>query len=329
MSKREMGEFDLIKRYFAPLSVDAPGAFGLTDDAALLPPLGHGEAWVVTTDTMAERSHWLAGSAGSDVAAKLLRVNLSDLASMGAKPRFYTLALALNHDTPEDWVRDFAEALGREQETFSVSLIGGDTIATSGRVSATLTAFGSIGRGAELRRSGASVGDGVYVTGTIGDAALGLMALRGALLDISPDTESYLVGRHRLPEPRMTVGLGLAGVASACVDVSDGLVQDMGHIAAASNVSIEIEMNAIPLSDAARAVLEKDPANMETVLSGGDDYELAFTVPAGFDAALSALSKKTAISIGCIGRVKEGSGVSVRSPEGLDVTPKKGGFQHF
>ena len=329
MVQRKAGEFELIERLFQPLAADAPGAFGLKDDAAMLPPLNHGEGWVVTTDTMMEGSHWLAGSDGGDVAAKLLRVNLSDLAAMGAMPRFYTLSLALNRETPETWTEAFAARLKDEQSRFGVSLIGGDTVATSGPIAVTLTALGSVKRGDELHRKGAGAGEDVYLTGTIGDAALGLRILKGELDGLTDGAKDHLVRRHRTPDPRTTVGTGLVGIAAACIDISDGLVQDLGHVAAASGVSIVIKADAVPLSSTTREALNADPALMETILSGGDDYELAFTASRDGASAIQALSKETGVPISRIGTVEAGTGVSVRDGEGRDVTPKSGGFQHF
>jgi len=331
MNSRRIGEFDLIERFFAPLATDASGAFSLKDDAALLAPLAHGQAWAITTDMMVEGRHWLVGSDGGQVAGKLLRVNLSDLAAMGAKPKFYTLALALSDAVDDNWVQAFASGLGAGQKQFSVTLIGGDTVATPGPVTATLTAMGVVNRGMELRRSGAGEGDGVFVTGTIGDGALGLALLRGELDEPSAKAKEHLVRRHQLPDPRTEIGPALAGVASACVDISDGLVQDLGHIASTSGVAIHINANAVPLSKAAREILIANPKHMETVLSGGDDYELAFTAPKHAEIEIAELAEKTGVPIEKIGSVEMQSSkrVVVFDANDQDITPKKGGFSHF
>ena len=315
-----MDEFDLIARHFAPLASGAPGAFGLTDDAALV-EVGAGRRLVVTKDMVVAGVHFLADDPADLVARKLLRVNLSDLAAMGAAPRAYLLAIALPRDVDDSWVAGFAAGLGVDQEAFGVHLIGGDTVATDGPLTASITALGEVGADHALRRAGARPGDTVYVSGTLGDAALGLLVRRGALPELDADAQASLVDRYRLPRPRLDLGQQLQGVASAAIDISDGLVADLGHVCARSGVGAEVEAGRAPLSPAARSALEASPELMASVLTGGDDYELLFTA--------SSVDGLTAVPpITAIGRITDGSGVRVLDNEGAPMTFPSAGYRH-
>jgi thiamine-monophosphate kinase len=232
-SSDKPGEFELIGRLFAPLAVGAPGAFGLTDDAAVIVPPA-GEELVVTTDALVEGVHFLRGDPASSIAKKSLRVNLSDLAAKGAKPISYLLALSLPDWPDLAWVEAFARGLGEDQHEFGISLIGGDTTRTPGPLTLAITALGSVPRGTMIRRAGAAVGDLVFVSGTIGDAGGGLAILKGDGASISAVARDALIARYREPSPRLS--LGLRGLASAALDVSDGLLADLGHIADMSKV---------------------------------------------------------------------------------------------
>jgi len=247
-SGQPLGEFDRIARFFAPLSRGAPGAFGLTDDAAVL-PTQLGRNWVVTVDALVAGVHFLPDDPADLVARKALRVNLSDLAAMGAEPYGYTIALALPRDQADagDWLERFSHGLAEDQERFGVCLLGGDSVSTPGPVSVSVTAFGLAAAERVLRRSGATPGDSVWVSGTIGDAALGLDVVQGRITGGFDD----LADRYRLPRPRIALGRGLVGLATAAMDVSDGLVQDAGHLAARSGVAIDVDAPAVPLSASA------------------------------------------------------------------------------
>jgi len=330
------GEFDIIERYFAPLSKGEAGAFGLTDDAAVLEASAHDT--VITTDTLVDDVHFVPGAPAETTAAKALRVNLSDLAAMGATPRAYTLSLTLGETHSEKWLQDFAAALARDQETYGVTLIGGDTVRAK-ELSVTITAIGEAPEKGVLRRSGAKSGDTVWVSGTIGDAALGLLHEKGETGkggDISREQAEYLLARYREPQPRVSLGPRLVGIASACIDVSDGLVADLEHICRASQVTAEIEARRVPLSDAARAVLECSPDLMETVLTGGDDYELLFTAPADSEQTIRAVSEELGLTLTPIGemggKISGESGespVRVLDPDGLPIALNQSGYRHF
>jgi len=330
-------EFDLIARHFAPLARDATGAFGLTDDAAVL-GVPEGRALVVTTDTMVADVHFLESMPAEAVGARLLRVNLSDLASMGATPAVYTVSLSFPRDLAsmerDDWAAGFARGLSMDQDIFGVTLVGGDTVSVPGPLSLTLTALGWIEPGREMRRSGARDGDLVYVSGSIGDAALGLEAERGKLHALAPEHRAALIERFRRPTPRLQSGENLVGTASAAADISDGLVADLGHICEASGLSAEIEVPNVPFSGAARTALAGDPELLELMLTGGDDYELVFTAPKDTRDAVAKIAIETGVPltpIGAISRPASGMHGRVRviGADGRDVAFAAGGYRHF
>ncbi|GHD47621.1 thiamine-monophosphate kinase [Thalassobaculum fulvum] len=330
-----LGEFERIDRFFAPLSQGAGGAFGLTDDAALLPEAADGSAWVVTVDALVAGVHFLPDDPPDLVARKALRVNLSDLAAMGAVPYGYTLALALPKGLPdpESWLEGFARGLRADQDRYGIHLLGGDSVSTPGPVTLSITAFGSVARGGELRRSGASVGDDLWVSGTIGDAALGLGVLQGTLRVSAADAE-ILADRYRLPEPRVALGPALVGLATAGLDVSDGLVQDAGHIAERSGVALRIEAAAVPLSPAVRRCIDSsDPLRHDAlsgVLTGGDDYELLFAAPPASRDRVSEAAAAAGVQVTRIGRVEDGRGVRVMAEDGRPLQGlERGGWNHF
>lgn len=318
MSPELPTEFALIAQYFRPLA--GPGALDLTDDAAVLSP-PPGRELVLTVDSMVAGIHFLPDDPPDLVARKLLRVNLSDLAAKGAVPLGYLLTVSSPRGTPAEWFAGFAAGLADDQGSFGISLLGGDTTTTSGPVSLSLTAIGHTAPGAMLRRSGAHDGDAVWVTGTIGDGALGLAAAQGRL----SDPTGHLLSRYRLPQPRL--GLKLAGVATAAMDISDGLVQDLGHLCRASALGAEIEAGLVPLSDAARAA---GPEWLTRCLTGGDDYELLLAVPAAHESRLRAAADQANIAVTCIGRFHAGAPeVIVRGRDGTVMSLPSGGWSHF
>jgi thiamine-monophosphate kinase len=322
------GEFGLIADILAPLAADTPGAFGLEDDAAAV-SLSAGHELIVTKDALVAGVHFLADDEPEQVARKLLRVNLSDLAAMGAAPLCYLMALALPRDLDEGWLWRFAEGLGADQNAYGIGLAGGDIVATEGALTLTLTALGELPAGTALRRGGARAGDLVFVSGTIGDGALGLAAARGELDGLEPEHCAYLAGRYRLPQPRLALGQRLRGLARAAIDVSDGLVADLGHLCRASGLGAEVEAERVPLSEAARAALELAPERLTTVLTGGDDYELLFAAPPQAEAELAALAAELALPLTPIGRLTEGSGVRVLDRDGAPLDLAAGGYRHF
>lgn len=321
-------EFDLIMRHFAPLSTAEAGAYGLRDDAASL-ALAPGRELIVTKDMMAAGVHFFADDPAQTLGRKILRANLSDLAAMGATPRAYAMGLALPAGLPADWLAEFAAGLAADQAQFGVTLIGGDTILSPGALMLSLTAFGEVPQGQALRRSGARPGDDIYVSGTIGDAALGLLAAEGGLAMLSQAERSALIARYRLPQPRTELGKRLIGRASAAIDISDGLVADLGHICAASAVGARIEAQLVPLSPAAAAACAADAKLLIRALSGGDDYELLITAPPAAASELAKAAERADVALSRIGVVLEDSGVCVMTPDGEEVKFTSAGFAHF
>lgn len=310
-------EFGLISRHFRPLA--GPGSLDLLDDAALLEP-PPGRHLVFTTDAMVAGVHFLPDDPADTVGAKLLRVNLSDLAAMGATPLAYLMTVSAPRDTADAWFAAFAAGLARDQAQFGICLLGGDTTATPGPMTLSLTAIGHVAPGAALRRRGALDGDEVWVTGTIGDGALGLLALQGRV----PDADGWLANRYRLPEPRL--GLALHGIVSACMDVSDGLVQDLGHLCRAAGLGAIIEAGLVPRSPAAFAAGEEW---LPTCLTGGDDYELLMAVPPTRTDALMAAASAQGCRVTRIGRFGNGHGVRVLDGAGVTISLDRPGWSHF
>jgi thiamine-monophosphate kinase len=309
-------EFSRIADYFAPLA-GAEG-LGLLDDAAVFTP-PPGRELVLTVDQMLEGVHFLPGDPPDLIARKLLRRNLSDLAAMAAAPFAYLLTTALPPGTQEEWLAMFSEGLRRDQEEFGIRLFGGDSSSATAQISLTATLIGHVAPGTALRRNGAKAGDGIWVTGTIGDAALGLKARRGELQDIS----GFLTKRSMLPSPR--VGLALHGIVNAAIDVSDGLLQDIGHICKASGVAATIDECSIPISPAAAAF---GRAMLETRLTDGDDYELVLAVPKGNEQTLLDACKDVPVTR--IGVFHTGQPhVTVHDDAGQPVTFSKQGWRHF
>lgn len=321
------GEFELIAKYFAPLAKGEPGALGLTDDAAFLKPRT-GQDLVVTTDAVIAGVHFLADEPADAIAQKALRVNVSDLVAKGALPRGYLLTLALPHDVREAWIKVFASGLKRDQLQFGMTLVGGDTTATPGPLSISITAFGEVPQGRMLTRGGASVGDDVWVTGTIGDGALGLRVLKGNAFQLSEAHQRALVARYRVPEPRFALGPRLLGLARASIDISDGLIADLGHICEVSKVGIEIAVRDVPLSAAAKAAIGRG-VEIADLLSGGDDYELAIAAPPTARRRLLALAAESKVSLTRIGRVVKGNGVAALDEDGRPIRFERAGYTHF
>jgi len=327
------GEFELIARYFAPLAAGFPGAFGLLDDAAVIAPLP-GHELVAKTDAIVGGVHFLPDDPPDLIARKALRVNLSDLAAKGAVPRAYMLDIMLPRTVTEDWIAAFARGLAQDQDAYRVHLIGGDTDSTPGPVTIAIMAFGDVATGRMLRRGGAREGDTVFVTGTIGDAALGLKVLRGKLAHLNTRAANFLVDRYRLPQPRVTLGPRLIGLASAALDVSDGLLADLRHICEVSELAAVVEAPRVPLSTAVRAALATNSERITTVLTGGDDYEILFTAPPAVLNELTELSKTLGVPITAIGRMEsppigKKAQITVLDESGEPLAFDRSGWTHF
>jgi thiamine-monophosphate kinase len=316
-------EFALIARHFRPLAGE--GALDLGDDAALLTP-PEGQQLVLAADALVEGVHFLPDDPPGIIARKLLRVNLSDLAAMGAAPLGYLMTTAFTRGTPDSWIADFVAGLAEDQQRYGIAVLGGDTVATPGPACFSLTIIGTVPPGQSLHRRGARIGDDVWVSGSIGDGALGLRVLQGSL---AADAEGHLARRYHLPEPRLALGQALRGVARAAMDVSDGLVQDLGHLCRAAGCGAEIMADAVPLSAAASAALAHDAALLPLLLTGGDDYELLFAAAPEDADAVQAASIKADVPVARLGRFVAGEGVVVRDGSGAAITLPQGGWSHF
>lgn len=327
------GEIEIIETFFAPLAAGEPGSFGLQDDAACLtPPPGFDLA--VTSDVLAAGIHFFADDAAADIAYKALAVNLSDLAAKGARPWTYSLNLALPQFTTRAWLQSFSEGLALCQARHGITLIGGDTVASPGPVMAAITALGLVEHGRMVRRNGARPGDSLYVSGAIGDAALGLKLRRGdpeaQAWPLSAGERRLLLSRYLRPEPRLQLADALKAHASAALDVSDGLVLDCSRLCQASRVTGLIEATRIPLSAAARAIAARDPHLFQTLVSGGDDYEILTAVRSGEEQAFEAAARALNLSVTRIGAIRQGPGaVHVLGEDGRPLTFPSTGYEHF
>jgi thiamine-monophosphate kinase len=324
------GEDALISRYFKPLATD-PGAFNLADDAAVLKALG--DDIVVTTDAIVEGVHFLSDDPPDTVARKALRVNLSDLAAKGATPAGFVLTLALR-SADEAWLTPFARGLGEDAAEFGCPLLGGDTVSTPGPRMISITAFGRVPPGKMVHRSGAKPGDRVVVTGTIGDAALGLDILRGgavatALADDGA-AKAMLVGRYRVPQPRTALTKVVREHANAAMDVSDGLAGDLAKLCAASGVSAAIDAPSIPLSAAAAALLARGTVGIEAIVSGGDDYEILCTIPENRFEAFARAAEAAKVTVTSIGTViADTSAPKFLDAQGREIALPRLSYSHF
>jgi thiamine-monophosphate kinase len=322
------GEDSLIARYFRPLASD-PGAFDLNDDAALLPT---GDDIVVTTDAIVEGVHFLPDDPPDTIARKALRVNLSDLVAKGAVPAGFVLTLALRN-ADDAWLKPFAAALGEDARQFGCPLLGGDTVSTPGPLMISITAFGRVPANRMVHRSGAKPGDRVVVTGTIGDAALGLAVLSGGKLHAALDdaaARDFLINRYRVPQPRTALAEIVRQYASAAMDVSDGLAGDLTKLCGVSGISALIDLDSIPLSGAARDLVSRGVVGIDALIAGGDDYEILCTVADDRAEAFAQAAKGAGVASSSIGTVVAGSAVPrFFDRQGSEIVLKRRSYSHF
>jgi thiamine-monophosphate kinase len=313
-------EFDLIAHYFTR---PTPGAIlGVGDDCALL-SVETGKELAVSTDTMVSGVHFLPNTDPRDLGHKALAVNLSDLAAMGAAPRWFTLALTLP-EVDHSWLEPFSAGLLALADETGIELVGGDT--TRGPLSMTLTVMGEVPAGKALRREGARAGDDVWVSGTLGDAALGLRCLQ-ARVSLSEAQRVYCVSRLVRPTARLALGMRLLDLANSAIDLSDGLLADLGHICERSHLGARLELNAIPASSVMAE--QSEAIRIECQLAGGDDYELCFTSPVNVRSKIAALSRDLALALTRVGIMTEGENVLVMDADGRPVVTERSGYDHF
>lgn len=320
-----LGEFDIINQFFNRKTSNRRDVIqGIGDDCALL-TVNSQQLLAISTDSLVSGTHFLPNIDPADLAYKALMVNLSDLAAMGADPAWLSLALTLdNVDT--DWLKKFSDSLYSLLDYYQMQLIGGDT--TKGPLSLTLTVYGSIPQGMQLVRSGAKTGDWIYVTGSLGDSAAGLAILLDQLNTSNELDKHYLVERHLKPQARILMGQGLRGLASAAIDLSDGLLSDLDHILKASQVGAKLNLEDLPLSD----VLERTTTHKQALqwaLSGGEDYELCFTVPEMHRGALKSRLDQIGVPYTCIGQITNNVGKLECYLHEQPITLDWHGFDHF
>ncbi|QGR02564.1 thiamine-phosphate kinase [Ehrlichia ruminantium] len=314
-----MKEFEYIQNYIYRL--DNSSSIG--DDAAIINCTEN--QLVVTKDLLIEEVHFLKNCKPSILAKKALRSNLSDIAAMGAVPYGYCLGLVLPNDISHNWWQDFTNSLKEEHKIFDIILLGGDTTSyKNNTIIISITAFG-INNGNLLKRSGAKIGDFIYVSGTIGDAALGLLVYQ----NIIQKNYQNLKNKYDIPQPRINLGININQIASSCIDISDGLIQDMEHICNTSNVGASVYINQIPLSNETKEILHDVPNYINLVLSGGDDYELIFTANPKFTDLIKDISKKSGTKITKIGEITKGNSVTLYDNLNNIVTLDRKGFNHF
>ena len=315
-----LGEFDIIARYFTRPSRRA--VLGVGDDCALLAPRP-GRVWAVSTDMLVEGRHFLSTVQPDRLGHKALAVNLSDLAACGAEPQAFTLALALP-GVDETFLAGFARGLFALADAHDIELVGGDT--TAGPLNICITVFGDVPAEQALRRDGAQAGDDLWVSGSLGDARLALEAFRGRAALHGRDFERVRQAME-CPQPRVTLGLDLRGLAHAAIDVSDGLVGDLGHILSRSGVGARLEFDALPRSE----VLARQPPPLQRLclLSGGDDYELLFTAPPAHRPKVRQAALKAGVDVTCIGSIEAHAGLRVVSADGQELAAPERGFDHF
>jgi thiamine-monophosphate kinase len=322
-----LSEDNLIARYFAPLA--GPAGLGLRDDAALMrPPVG--QDLVLTTDALVAGVHFFADDPPEAIARKALRVNLSDLAAKGARPLGFLLTLALPRDWREEWLKAFAGGLGADASDYNCPLVGGDTVATPGPLTLTIAAIGSVPQGRMPRRTGVRAGDRLYVTGTIGDAAIGLRVRQGRGPDIAKADKAFLIERYLTPEPRVALAGAMLAHANGGMDVSDGFVGDLTKMLDVSGVSARVPIYRLPLSRAARAAIAADPGLFEVAATGGDDYELLASITPESAPAFEAEAAAAGVPLTLIGEAVEGRRPpSFIGPDGARVVFARGAFSHF
>jgi thiamine-monophosphate kinase len=316
----------LIARFFAPIAVH-PGALGLSDDAAFVTPPPDCDL-VLKTDAIVGGVHFFPDDAAQTVASKALRINLSDLAAKGAKPLGFLLSLVLQAGIDDRWLTNFAEGLRSDAVLYDCPLFGGDTDHTPGPITIAIAMFGSVPQGTMVRRAGAKPGDRVFVSGTIGDAALGLAVRKGKDWSLSEPHRQFLLARYLLPQPRNPLAEAVRTHASASMDVSDGLAGDFAKLCRASQVGASIAVERVPYSGAAKAILAADPAMREVALTGGDDYEIVCTVPPAKAEGFRAAAKAVNVMVTEIGEIDKGEGARFLA-DGHALTFRQASYSHF
>ncbi len=318
-----MKEFKRIDRFLKPLVIDNPPALNLEDDCALL-PYTEGKKLVVTKDAIVENVHFLPNTAPKYLARKLLGVNLSDMAAQGATPLYYFIAASLPKSTTEQWWQNFTDELHLIQQEYAIVLTGGDSVSHDGDMFFSLTMIGEVDADKILYRNTAKIGDNIFVSGTIGDAYLGLQIAKGEI----KEDDAFLKERYHVPHPRVSLGIKLGGLIDCATDISDGLLADLGHICDCSKVGAEIELESIPLSPSAKQTIEKYSIDLRELVSGGDDYELLFTVAPENEEKVEKIGKELNLALTKIGCITSSNSLNLRDKNGEGVAIGQKGYEH-
>ncbi len=329
MPAPSLGEFERIDRFLKPLASGFSGALGLDDDAAVISPPA-GMDLVVTADAIVEGIHFLPDDPPDTIGRKLLRVNVSDLVAKAADPYAYVLTMALPRDLDDDWLEAFALGLSEDQGLYGLHLIGGDSVGTRGPITLSVTAFGLAPKDGMVRRRLEVETAAVYVTGSIGDALLGLDILTGQRSVPDEDDRAFLVRRYRLPQPRLKMVGAIRHYASAAIDVSDGLAADLQHLARVSGLAATLDLAALPLSPAARRAVEEDGVPLERLATAGDDYEVLMAVAEGHAGSLERAARDNGVPLTRVGAIRPGEPgtLTVRNAEGEAVALQRTGWRH-
>ncbi len=327
-----MNELEILEKFIKPLTEKQPSSLHLTDDACVLDKLST-KQFVVTMDSISENVHFFSGTSPQIIAHKLIATNLSDIAAMAAAPKYYLLSAILPLSIDKKWLHDFSSSLAKLNKEHDILIVGGDTVRHQGPLSLSVTMIGEVDKYNAVTRSGAKENEDVYITGTLGDSAIGLMIQKKQnKFDLSKQAKSFFINRYELPTPRVEIGKKLAKIASSMLDISDGFIQDASHISTNSKVNLDIDINKIPLSDPLKALtLKYESSNIiEIVLSNGDDYELLFTAPEKYEGAINEISLATNTPISKIGKVSAGSDhkVNIRDANGKILKFAKTGYIH-
>lgn len=320
-----MNEFEMVQEYFLPLTMGRDEAGALLDDAAVF-TLPEGMDLVVSSDTLNSGTHFLENEKPANIAHKALRVNLSDMAAMGATPLAYQMNLAFAEQPDEAWVKAFSHALLEDNKAFNVFCSGGDTTVSEGSALISITIFGCVPKGQAVKRDGAQQGDLIVLTGPIGRAAVGVKCLLG-LLDLD-DPEPFVSVCHK-PQPRVALSPAIANYAHAAVDISDGFIADLGHVCQSSSLAAEVRLGDMPFTDETLDLLKKGVVNVETLLTGGDDYEIAMAVKPDNLDSLRAEAEAHGIELSVVGEFKAGEGVHVINDHNEEMEFKRTGWTHF
>ena len=322
---KKTNEFQIISEFFSPLAKEY-GSFNLQDDVALLVNKKNNE-FIVSTDMLVGEVHFFSNDKAEDIASKSIRVNISDIVSKGGVPKYFFISIALPKHINDSWIKSFAKGLALEQKKFNISLMGGDTVSTSGPLTINIVCIGSIKKNKLIRRNSAKPGDDLYVTGEIGSAKIGLEIIKNNIV-AKGNKKNYFIKKYRFPDPKNLLGPKLINLASSSIDISDGLISDLNHICLASNVRAQINYSLLPVSPFISNLKIAENKLVSILLNGGDDYEILFTSKSGNYEKIINLSKSLEVNITKIGSIVDGEGIEVFDNESKKIDIILDGYKH-